>query len=515
MTKLKEIDDVLLKIPFKRVSPVVNWYPKLTSGEAQSVTIPKNFFYVIDQRQYLAEYDPNGHKINDPTYYADKTKKAEDGRFYTQFVERCSFPFQSEIVTRQLTHLGGNGIQFVNAEAVPTDDQEMSLTKFKQAWLGKNMEVALHESFKMEKITGDAAFCAYLDNNVLGWRVFGFNNGEILYPQFDNKTGKLIQLARKYYQSGDGGALVEYVDLWDDVNLTTYTQDISFMGKIKKTVGMSQWALVSKGKHGFNRIPIAYKRSAIGACWSLVQDAIYKYEMSVSQLCENNKFYAFRIMFVKGTDVDISADVSGSPLVITGDENSDAKFMEKADASSSFELQLKILLQNIFMGSFTVLPPEVKGGDLPGVTIKLLYSPAVEKAMEDAMDWNSFVDDVVSIFKYGIGIEEENLAEYNTLKVRGEIIPYVHQNNMEIATILNQGVTMGSISIETASHIYPMAANNEFERLTAQAEKKQAIQDKANQTKLDATMAMKSQQMSSQANQPLNENNQNRQNAGI
>lgn len=31
------------------------------------------------------------------------------------------------------------------------------------------------------------------------------------------------------------------------------------------------------------------------------------------------------------------------------------------------------------MGSFVVMPPEVKSGDLPGVAIKLIYSPSLEK----------------------------------------------------------------------------------------------------------------------------------------
>jgi len=224
--------------------------------------------------------------------------------------------------------------------------------------------------------------------------------------------------------------------------------------------------------------------------------------LAVSQLCENNKAYAFRIMFIKG-DGDIQKDADGMPSVIIGDADSDAKFLEKADASTSFELQLKILEKYILMGSFTVLPPEVKGGDLPGVTIKLLYSPAVEKAMEDSQHWNQALDDVVSIFKFGFGVETKKSAQFNNLPVRGEIVPYVHQNEQEKANILNQGRTMGNLSTETGAPQYPFAANDEFARITKENEAK-AQQENA---KIEATAKAKQTGM----NQP----NKARENAGI
>lgn len=505
---LKTADQILLKAPFKRMMPNSNWSMSTTNGADATVQPASNSFILVPQDQFLAEYDPSGHKINDPHYYADRLKQDLDvvpPRTYIQFVERVSLPMQQTIVTKQLAHLSGNYVQFVDSNPQPTETQKTSLLEFKQGWINKNLEVAMHEFFEMEKITGDAAFCGYLDNGKFGWRTFGYKNGEVLYPHRDSRTGKLSQFGRRYDAVGDNKTQ-NMLDVWDDTWLTTYIRDSSLVGKVKTIFGGTGWSVVSREKHGFDFVPIAYKRDDLGACWSPVQDLIDKFEIAISQLCENNKAYAFRIMFIQGDNIDVkSADASGQPSMILGDKDSNAKFLEKADASTSFELQLKILEKYILMGSFTVLPPEVKGGDLPGVTIKLLYSPAVEKAMEDSQHWNQALDDVVSIFKFGFGVETKKSAQFNNLPVRGEIIPYVHENEQEKANILNQGRTMGNLSTETGAPQYPFAANDEFARITKENEAKAKMET----AKMEATTMAKAKQVG------MNQNNQNRKDAGI
>jgi len=497
-TTQKTVDEILLKKPFRRAAPNIAWHPASTMGESAPVMLPRQLWAQVDQSQFLTEYDPAGHKINDQFYYADRVKSDSTGQRYIHFVERVSLPMQQIIVTKQMAHLSGNYIQFVDSNPLPTEEQKNSLIEFKQGWINKNMEVAMHEFFEMEKITGDSALCGYIHEGEFGWRTFGYKNGEILYPHYDNITGKLNLFARRYMQNE-----VEYVDVWDSKNMTTYTRQKGWMAKVSKVIGADGWNVEARAPHGFDFVPISYKRDDMGACWSNIQDCIDKFELAVSQLLENNKSYAFRIMFIKG-DGDIQKDADGMPSVIIGDENSDAKFLEKADASTSFELQLKILEKYILMGSFTVLPPEISGsGDVSGVTIKLLYSPAVEKAMEDSQHWNQALDDVVSIFKFGFGVETKKSAQFNNLPVRGEIIPYVHQNLMEQATILSTGVTMGTLSVETASPQYPNAANDEFARITKQNEAKLAQEN----AKIEATAKAKQTGM--------NQNNKARENAGI
>ena len=98
--------------------------------------------------------------------------------------------------------------------------------------------------------------------------------------------------------------------------------------------------------------------------------------------------YAFQIMLLKGEDVEIQGDMYGAVKAITMGKDDDAGFMNRPEASQSFELQINTLLKMIFMGSFVVMPPEVKSGDLPGVAIKLIYSPSLEMRMPYCFDTN-------------------------------------------------------------------------------------------------------------------------------
>ncbi len=103
------------------------------------------------------------------------------------------------------------------------------------------------------------------------------------------------------------------------------------------------WRIVQEPTpHGFSSIPIVYLKDEKGACWSPVQHLIDKLEMALSQLFENNKSYAFRIMVVKG-GVNIVGDLKGHARAMAfKDKDGDAKFMEKADASSSFACVFRV-----------------------------------------------------------------------------------------------------------------------------------------------------------------------------
>ena len=183
-------------------------------------------------------------------------------------------------------------------------------------------------------------------------------------------------------------------------------------------------------------------------------------------------------MVIKGAGggIQIQGDLTGQArAIVFDDQDSSAEFMDKADASSSFELQLKETLKFILMGSFTVLPPEIKGGDMPGVTVKILYSPAIEQAINDINFYNETVDGIVDLFKQGYGIEQKNITGYKNLKIRGDMNVYVPQNDTEVINNINQSLLNGSLSEETALQENPLSAPDEMDR--KRREKEEDIED--------------------------------------
>lgn len=461
-------EEVVLKEPFKRVkpNPIVDDSIGLSDGRMQRVVQGTDIYEIVSQDTFLREYFVTGHKIFSSAYYCDRIKSDDKGRSYIHFVERVGIPFQRVIVTKRLTHLCGNNIEFKAPES-----SEDLLIKFKDGWIDKNMEVAWFKAAKSAAITGDCAFCGFFDSTgQFRWKTFSYLQGDILYPHFNPITEELEVFGRQYKKIDEDGNASDYLDVYDNVNVTTYRRGAGgWWGTIKQKLWGSEWEQVGVPvPHGFPFIPVSYHRSMDGPVWEPVQDLIDKLELAISQLAENNKTYAFRLLFLKGDNVSTVIDASGQPTAIVGDENSDARFLDKADPSSSFEAQIKYYLQWIFMGSFTVLPPEVKSGDLPGVAIKLLYSPAIEVAMEESQEWDSFIDSMVRIFKVGYGKEKKMSAQFDNMNVRGEIIPYVHQNDAEIINNLNSSVLAGTLSARTAASKHPEGAPDENKRIEAE-----------------------------------------------
>lgn len=454
----------------------------------------------VYQSEFLSELDPDGHKINDPTYYEDIKKEMPvldennepTGRkkIVEVPIERVSVPLQRVILQKHLTHLCGEEINFIQHNLNPTDTQTQTFIRFKQGWKKRNMETAKFEFCRSIKATGDGAFCAVMDNKEFSYRVFSFQKGDGLHPVRDSK-GNMKLFGRSFTAYDfERKEEVPYMEVWDGkyCTLLSYSTD-SKAGKsitwdyrtfepiIHEAPDAEGWFIVEKPKvHGFRNIPVVYLKCEEGACWSAVQDLIDKLELALSQLFENNKAYAFRIMVVKG-DVEIQGDLKGQArAMLFNNDEGEAHFMEKADASSSFELQLKETLKYILMGSFTVLPPETPQGDLPSVTIKIMYSPAIEQGLNDKNFYNQSVDNIISLFKEGYAMEKGNsVSDFEKLDIRGDMSIYVHQNDSEIINNLVMGVTSGFTSIETAQERSIYSAEDEPNRLRKQ--KEQEIKD--------------------------------------
>ena len=244
--------------------------------------------------------------------------------------------------------------------------------------------------------------------------------------------------------------------------------------KVKELFGLDGWVLVDEDLHGFERVPVTYHRREEGACWSFVQDAIDKYELAVSYLCQNNMAYAFPIMVLQGDNVEVQGDIYGQVKAITADKESSIKYLERSDNTAAFELQLNTLLRQIFLGAFAVMPPEVRSGDLPGVAIKLIYSPSLDRAMIDAKEFDHVIDDTNELFTYAYGIQEKKSTQFKLLNILSYIVPYIHQNTAELINNLVQAKSSGILSAETASEQTTYGKNCEFAKITAEAKQEQA-----------------------------------------
>ncbi len=449
---------------------------------------------IMTQPDMLRMFYPSGHIINDPTVFPDIYREAQEPvydaegndtgktirRVYRECVPRYAFAFQQIIALKQIIHATGNDIQFEMNTTKPTQEQRDDYGEFREGWLSKDSEVAFFESVKSEKITADCACVGFLENGVFGWQTYSFKTGSTLYPHFDNR-GKLKLFARSFYDYDENGEIVvEWLEVWDDKYLTrlkkTGEKYQNVWEKILGALGAQGYTVVSRKFHGFLDIPVAYKRNDDGPCWMASQDSCDAYDMSFSQMAQNNQAFGVPTMIFQGEgeNFDFQHDLNGAIRTISMGPDDKVSTLQAESASESYHKQLDTLYKMIYEQSFAVIPPEVHSGDLPGVAVKMLYSPALEKAMADAADWQPFLNDMVRIFAYGYGIEKGKTIDYANLPLKYWIKPYVHVNESAVINDLATGVNAGFISKQTASERAPEYTSvGEWERITKEQKEAQ------------------------------------------
>lgn len=447
------------------------------------------------QFDFIRQYYPTSHKIQDPMFYPDIWRQIEepvmdaDGNdtgktvvnTYIERVPRFSFAYQQIITTKQLVHLCGNDIQFDLNTGAESEKLDADVRMFRDGWHEKDMEHAFYEFAKSVKITGDGAFVAYIEDGKFGWEVMSFLKGDTLYPHY-GKDGRLAVFARSYKEHTADGTVIERLEVWDKEYLYQLHRATSpeenpvtmTFGRGSSTCSLDGYAYdnpaVGPIAHGFKCVPVVYLRSEEGPCWAPSQNSIDEYEIAFSQMAHNNKAYGEPILYLKGDSVDANHDMNGTIKTVTMGQDDEAGYLASQSASDSFLKELNDLHERIFEQCFIVTPPELKSGDLPAAALKILYSPAVEKGMIDAETFTTPLNAMVYLFAYGFGVEKEKSLTFVNLPLRPWIRPYIHVSESTIMADLAIGVQNGFISKRTASErAWFYAVTTEKERLAEEA----------------------------------------------
>ena len=183
------------------------------------------------------------------------------------------------------------------------------------------------------------------------------------------------------------------------------------------------------------------------------------FDLAMSQLCENNKAYALRIFYALGADVDISASLDGRPMQVTStDVNSKVGFLEPAEASGSFELQMRQLIKAAYQAAHCTEPTEIKSGaDISSLTVQMLSKDSYHQALLDAKEYQHALNDIVDLFKFGYAVELEMSSRYEKLRIKGTINPYIMRS--EVEEVNNISILKGAGALPTK------AAANEAAKL--------------------------------------------------
>ena len=304
-----------------------------------------------------------------------------------------------------------------------------------------------------------------------------------MFPHYDNKTGKLSTFARTYSNFDEEGRISKrYIDVWDNKYYYRFVADgdpKNTIEKVKQSIfnffNIDGYKLEYAEEHGFDEIPVSYQRDDFGPCWTLSQETIDNYEMAFSRLAQSNHNFGLPIMYVKGEGSQevSSKDMSHASKVFFLPSDGEMGFLNRQDASNAYKTELDILENQIYSQSNVVKTPELKSGDLPAAAIKLLYTPAYNKAMSDSNEYALSLDKIVYLFKFGFGIESLHRLDFMNTRISHFIKPYVHLNETELTTNLSMQVQNGFLSKQTASEKSPYATPREWDRIIREKKEEQ------------------------------------------
>lgn len=452
-----KVEDILKKDSFRRAKPLpLDSSDKggVADYEANSRHCPIQYCYPT-QDDFLREFNPESHNINSLKYYPNLffTDGQSPSSYKAKVRSRVAIAWQRRIHTKRLVALTGYDPD-ITASRSKTDAASIeNLALFKEGWADKGMDTAVHLAIKSDLKVGDVAFCGYKHEGTFGYRLFAYDKGDILYPHYDPMTGKLAVFGRKFrrtIQNTEGQFdTIQYLDVYDKTNYTQYRTLASW----ERREGDAEWIVeVESQPHMFPDIPVAYHRYG-EPCWAASQSLIEQNELALSQLAENNAQYALRILYALGAEFEMDGATDGTPTQInSSDPNAKIGFLDSADKSQSYELELNTQTKEIMRCSFCVETPELKSGsDVSSLTVKMLNADAYLKALDDAREYQSFLDDIKVIFIEGYGTEIGKVADFNKLHVSIKLQPWVFMSETEVVNTLVQLVSIGVLSRRSAT----------------------------------------------------------------
>lgn len=441
-------EQIMRKMPFRiPIPPNHVWGPIINNANVGVVPLQDIKTVVRSQADFLCEYNVNSHLINSIKYYPNSVFiNQSEGKYQAKVRSRIAIGFQERIKTKRKTALLGNNIGFKVISNHSNQKGEDILARYREGWEAHNLEVAIDNAFASDYITADCAVYVYLDNGKVGWRVFSYQDDDILYPHYHPLTGKIELLGRKYWEEDWDGKKSCYLDVIDRNFFVTYKQNDE-----------GKWEMESDPiAHGFPICPVAYHRRNTGPVWASSQPLIDGYELAISQFAENNAAYALRILYTLGGDMEVMTNTDGTPARIdSSDANAKVGFLEPAEgADGAFASQLGIMEKNIMRGSFAVETPEIKSGsDMSSLTVKMLFADSFTKALEDSMEYQPFLDRVATLFRYAYSVELGKPSDFEQFIIKPYLAPYVFMSESDVVNSLVQLVAAGVLSKQTATEI--------------------------------------------------------------
>lgn len=228
-------------------------------------------------------------------------------------------------------------------------------------------------------------------------RVFSPELGDTLYPYF-NEDMDMTAFSRMYTKKMSDGTKYTFLE--------TYTAENYYLWKASgdKTTATTEnaWELVQgyPKENPFGKIPVIYG-SQKEPDYAIVQSEIDRMEKLLSNFADTNDYHSSPKIVVKGSVVGFcKKGEAGGVLELSGDD-AEASYLAWNQAPESVKLEYEKLKELVHM--LTQTPDlsweSVKGLNVSGVALQLMFMDAVLKVKEKEEIWNDYLTRRVNLLK--------------------------------------------------------------------------------------------------------------------
>ena len=431
-------------------------YEKLQSGVLNNTMLETGFASLnlnpISQDLYITEYRPDLHHI-----ILNKTiphiKIVLDGQeLPTNMMEITqTASFQKLIHSAHVRNLTANNLEFNLFNPKPEDGERKVFDEIKQEWLWRNCEWNKYMAINTCKQLGNCGLLFSYDKELGKYTItnFSYEDGYQMTPNYDEYGN---EVARSLFYQIDNKIVIDTFD-----NKKHY----------RSVQGEKGWEHIIE-PHGFSRNPLLIKRGKVA--WEYAESSIEMWELMANiNAIALKRFGTFALAFWGEMDKG-SLKRDSSTLIVnlssdTTNGKQDVKVLDFPEPQT-MDGYLKTLEEKISLFSSTsfITPKDITTTNSGGNGIALAMSNDYSLAVQSAMDWQRFVNDMVYLHQEGLDLEKHNGAQnYSKVRIGAKIIPWSLETTN--TKLVNLGMEAPYLSTQTVLEKCPDAAPDEVERV--------------------------------------------------
>ena len=484
-----KINDYLLK---------EKWYRRQTIDSVNSdsglilPTVAKGVRKVsLTQEDFICEVNPMTHKIMHNKFLAprpiwEKRKDAEGRSYLTitgwEDVSRVTLGLHADIILKKISHYAASGIDIFNESKKKSDDDiyQTLLSHYERA----GMNFAFMEVITSLFNTCDAAIYQYVENGEIRWKVFSYLNGDTIYPTIDDEGNEVI--ARKFsYHDREAVEIysTKSVQFWvlDDNNDSWWKRWVGWLvSGNKEERSEDGYRLVYEKPISGNRNPVTYFRIN-DLPTAPAQSLLDNLERVLSGLSEENKYYAYQMLFIKSSGLKELPMVgaNGKVFAATG-ENDDMKPIIPANSSNTITIEISEAKEQIAIATQSVFisGDMLKGGELTSSAIEQLYRAEIQWCQLMQAKLYHSTKKMLMVFKDQVGIAEQKTFEYSKLPISFFQKVWTPRNESEMIENTTKKVYAGILSRKGAMSQMDDNIRGDYEQVTKEMEQKAALGSK-------------------------------------